>query len=231
MGVYVIKNGNIQVNNQIRDKEVRVIDASGKMIGIMSAKEALRMAEKSDLDLVKISSNVLPPVCKIMDYKKYIFDLNKKQKEMKKNQKAVVTKKIRMSSTIEKNDLSFKEKNASKFLSEGNKVKVCLIFREREPNFETAEQILSEFANAVKDFGIIEKAPNMEGRNVVMILARIKTKIKINKRVQYFALFYAIRTFLVFFNSFFFIVFINHFIIYFQTKKLICFTQLCCSFR
>lgn len=178
MGVYVIKNGNIQVNNQIRDKEVRVIDASGKMIGIMSAKEALRMAEESDLDLVKISSNVLPPVCKIMDYKKYIFDLNKKQKEMKKNQKAVVTKEIRMSSTIEKNDLSFKEKNASKFLSEGNKVKVCLIFRERESNFETAEQILSEFANAVKDFGIIEKAPNMEGRNVVMILAPNKNKNK-----------------------------------------------------
>ncbi|NSW89625.1 MAG: translation initiation factor IF-3 [Firmicutes bacterium] len=159
------------VNEEIRDKEVRLIDVDGTMIGIMSAKEAQKIANSRNLDLVKIAPKANPPVCRIMDYGKYMFELSKKEKEARKNQKVINVKEVRMNPTIEENDFNFKAKNAMRFLQDGDKVKVIVRFRGREINYTSiGQEMLERFAEAVKDVGVVEKKPRLEGKNMVMIL-------------------------------------------------------------
>lgn len=159
------------INEQIRDKEVRLIDADGTMLGIMTSKDAQMLANSKSLDLVKIAPQAVPPVCRIMDYGKYMFELAKKEKEARKNQKIVSIKEVRLSASIEDHDFDFKVKNAIKFLKDGDKVKVSVKFRGREMNYTSlGEQVLEKFAEAVKEFGTVEKKPKLEGRNMLMII-------------------------------------------------------------
>ena len=163
------------INEQIRDKEVRVIGADGEMIGIMSSKEAQALAREAELDLVKISPNATPPVCKVMNYGKYLFELTKKAKEAKKNQKVVEIKEVWLSMTIDVGDLNVKAKQASKFLASGNKVKVSIRMRGRQMAYtELGMDVMKRFYEIVKDYGTMEKQPLTEGRNIWMMLAPIK---------------------------------------------------------
>ena len=158
-------------NEEIRDKEVRLIDVDGTMIGIMSAKEAQKIANMKNLDLVKIAPKANPPVCRIMDYGKYMFELSKKEKEARKNQKVISVKEVRMNPTIEENDFNFKARNAMRFLKDGDKVKVIVRFRGREINYASiGQEMLEKFYDMVKDVGVIEKKPRLEGKNMVMII-------------------------------------------------------------
>lgn len=167
----VISKNELMINEEIRDKEVRLIDADGTMIGIMSSKEAQKIANSKNLDLVKIAPQAVPPVCRIMDYGKYMFELAKKEKEAKKNQKVINIKEVRISPGIEEHDFGFKVKNAYKFLKDGDKVKVSVKFRGREMNYTSlGEEVLEKFAESVKDVGTVEKKPKLEGRSMVMIL-------------------------------------------------------------
>ena len=160
-----------QLNEEIRDKEVRVIGAEGGQLGIMSAEEANRIAEEQGLDLVKISPNAVPPVCKIMDYSKFCFDQKKREKEAKKNQKVVEIKEIRMSPSIDTNDLNTKVKSALKFLGDGNRVKVSVRFRGREmAHTNIGEKLLMDFAEACAEVATMEKNPKLEGRFMAMFL-------------------------------------------------------------
>ena len=159
------------VNEQIRDKEVRLIDVDGTMLGIMSSKEAQKLANSKNLDLVKIAPQAVPPVCRIMDYGKYMFDLAKKEKEARKKQKEINVKEVRLSSSNEEHDFNFKLKNAVKFLKDGDKVKVSIKFRGREMNYTSlGQQILEKFADAIEEFAVVERKPKLEGRNMFMIL-------------------------------------------------------------
>jgi translation initiation factor IF-3 len=171
MEVLIIRKNDVPINEEIMEKEVRLIDADGSMIGIISTKEALQMAISKNLDLVKIAANATPPVCKIIDYGKVLFEQSKKDKEAKKNQKIVSLKEIRITPTIEEHDFDFKVKNAFKFLEEGNKVKISIRFRGRELRYTSnGLDALAKFADAVKDVGIIEKQPRLEGKSMAMIL-------------------------------------------------------------
>lgn len=159
------------MNEMIRDREVRLIDADGAALGVMSSKDAQQIASTKNLDLVKIVPNALPPVCKIMDYGKSMFEQAKKEKEARKNQKVVSLKEVRLSATIEEHDFDFKMKNACKFLQEGDKVKVSIRFRGREMKYTVAgKEVLEKFAEAVNDVGVVEKQPKLEGRSMMMIL-------------------------------------------------------------
>jgi len=159
------------INEEIRDKEIRLIDADGSMIGIVPTKEAQIMAVSKNLDLVKIAPQAAPPVCRIMDYGKYMFELAKKEKEAKKNQKIVSIKEVRISASIEDHDFSFKVKNALKFLQDGNKVKVSIKFRGREMNYTSlGVEVLGKFAEAIEEVGVVERKPKLEGRSMIMIL-------------------------------------------------------------
>ncbi|MCR4434881.1 MAG: translation initiation factor IF-3 [Clostridiales bacterium] len=159
------------INEEIRDKEIRLIDVDGTMLGIMSAKDAQKLANSKNLDLVKIAPQAVPPVCKIMDYGKYMFELAKKEKEARKNQKVINIKEVRISPSIEDHDFSFKVKNAYRFLKEGDKVKVSVKFRGREMNYTSlGDEVLGKFAEAVKDVGTVERKPKLEGRSMIMIL-------------------------------------------------------------
>jgi translation initiation factor IF-3 len=160
-----------QLNEEIRDKEVRVIGFEGAQLGIMSAAEANALAEEQGLDLVKISPNATPPVCKIMDYSKFCFDQKKKEKEAKKNQRVVEVKEIRMSPSIDTNDLNTKVKSALKFLGDGNRVKVSVRFRGREmAHTNIGEKLLMDFAEACAEVATMEKNPKLEGRFMAMFL-------------------------------------------------------------
>ena len=161
-----------QLNEEIRDKEVRVIGPDGTMLGIMSAAEALKQAEEQDYDLVKISPNAVPPVCKIMDYGKFRFEQMKKEKEARKNQHVVEIKEIRMSPGIGENDLNTKLKSALKFLADGDRVKVSIRFRGREmAHTHLGEVILRDFAAKCEEVANLDKAPKLEGRNMSMFLS------------------------------------------------------------
>lgn len=176
--VLIIKKEQGQMNAQIRDKEVRLIDADGTMIGVVTSKEAQSRANEKELDLVKISPNANPPVCKIMDYGKFLYEQAKKEKEAKKKQIIVELKEIRLSSKIEEHDFNFKVKNALKFLDDGDKVKVFVRFRGREINHSIrGREVLTKFAETVQEFGKVERPPLMEGRSMSMILAPIKAKV------------------------------------------------------
>ncbi len=166
-----------QLNEEIRDKEVRLIGEDGAQLGIMSADAANEMAEEQGLDLVKISPNAVPPVCKIMDYSKFCFDQKKREKEARKNQRVVEIKEIRMSPSIDTNDLNTKIKNAQKFLREGNRVKVSVRFRGREmAHTNLGEKLLMDFAAACAEDSTMEKNPKLEGRFMAMFLTPKNSK-------------------------------------------------------
>lgn len=159
------------INEEIRDKEIRLIDADGTMLGVMSAKDAQKMANSKNLDLVKIAPQAAPPVCRIMDYGKYMFELSKKEKEAKRNQKIISIKEVRLSASIEDHDFEFKSKNACKFLQDGDKVKVSVKFRGREMHYTSlGAEVLEKFAETVKEYGIVERKPKLEGKSMIMIL-------------------------------------------------------------
>ena len=160
------------INEQIRDREISLIGSNGEQLGIMSAREAMKLAEEAELDLVKIAPNAKPPVCKIIDYGKYRYELARKEKEAKKKQKTVEVKEIRLSPNIDTNDLNTKVNAAKKFLSKGNKVKITLRFRGREmAHIAQSKHILDDFAKEVEDMAVVEKAPKQEGRSISMVLA------------------------------------------------------------
>ena len=159
------------INEQIRDKEVRLIGENGDQLGIMSAREAMKLAQEAELDLVKIAPTAKPPVCKIIDYGKYRYEQARKEKEAKKKQKTVEVKEVRLSPNIEGNDLNTKVNNARKFLEKGNKVKVTLRFRGREmAHMQTSKHILDDFAELLKDVASIEKPAKLDGRSMSMVL-------------------------------------------------------------
>ena len=160
------------INEQIRDKEVRLIGADGEQLGIMSAREAYKLAQEAELDLVKIAPGAKPPVCKIIDYGQYRYELARKEKEARKKQKTVELKEVRLSPNIDTNDLNTKMNAARKFISKGNKVKVTLRFRGREmAHVQASKHILDDFAEALADIAVVEKAPKLEGRSMGMVLA------------------------------------------------------------
>ena len=165
----------MQINEQIRDREVRVISSTGEQLGIMSAKDALKKAEEKNLDLVKIAPTAKPPVCKIMDYGKYRFEQAKREKEARKNQKVVEIKEIRLSLNIDTHDFQTKVNHAEKFLKAGNKVKVSIRFRGREmAHPELGLTSMEKFAEACSEFSSIEKPAKREGRQMLMFLAPVK---------------------------------------------------------
>ncbi len=170
--VFHIANAVHQINEEITDKEIRLIGDEGEQLGIMSAEEALRIATEREMDLVKIAPGSNPPVCKIMDYGKFRFEQAKKEKENKKNQRVIEIKEIRMSPGIDTNDFNTKLKNGQKFLSEGNRVKVSVRFRGREmAHTDIGAQLLKDFAAQCADFANMDKAPKLEGRNMSMFLS------------------------------------------------------------
>ena len=164
-----------QINGQIRDKEVRVISADGEQLGIMSSRDALRIAEEKNQDLV--APQAKPPVCKIMDYGKYKFEQTKREKEARKNQHTVELKEVRLSLKIDKHDFDTKVNNAIKFLKAGNKVKVSIRFRGREMAHPEAGKVnMEKFAEAVSEYGTVEKQPKLEGRQMLMFIAANNAK-------------------------------------------------------
>ena len=166
-----------QLNEEIRDKEIRLIGENGEQLGITSADDALRIAEDRGLDLVKISPQAVPPVCKLMNYGKFRFEQAKREKEAKKNQHVVEIKEIRMSPGIDVGDFNTKLKNAQKFLADGNRVKVSVRFRGREmTHTNLGEQLLQQFGEACTEIATTEKAPKLEGRNMSMFLSPKTTK-------------------------------------------------------
>ncbi len=158
----------------IRDNELRIISAEGEQLGVMDARSAQKIANDKGLDLVKISPNAKPPVCKIMDYGKYKFELAKREKENRKNQKVVNIKEVQLSPSIDTNDFNTKAKQAIKFLKSGDKVRVKVRFRGRElSHSEIGKTLLERFAETVKEFGTVEKPAKLEGRNMLMFLGPV----------------------------------------------------------
>ena len=167
----------LMINEEIRSSKVRLIDDEGEQIGVIPIKEALKMAEDKHLDLVNVAPNAKPPVCKILDYGKYKYDALKKEKEAKKNQKVINVKEIRLSPNIEKHDLEVKANQASKFLSNENRVKVSVRFRGRELGHkDLGKEVLDKFYELTKDVGQIEKKPSMEGRMMIMFMGPLTDK-------------------------------------------------------
>ena len=161
----------LMINEQIRDKEVRLIGEDGEQLGVMPARDALQMAKDAELDLVKIAPTAKPPVCKIIDYGKYRYELARKEKEAKKKQKVIEVKEVRLSPNIDTNDLSTKMGAARKFLEKGDKVKVTLRFRGREmAHMSKSRYILEDFAKELADIAVIDKPSKVEGRSMVMFL-------------------------------------------------------------
>ena len=170
--VLTIANAVHQINEEILDKEVRLIGDQGEQLGIMSAQEALKIAVEKELDLVKIAPGSKPPVCKVMDYGKFRFEQAKKEKEAKKNQRVIEIKEIRMSPGIGENDFNTKLKNGQKFLNDGDRVKVSVRFRGREmAHTDIGEQLLKDFAAKCADIATLDKNPKLEGRNMSMFLS------------------------------------------------------------
>lgn len=162
----------LMINEQIRDKEVRVIGENNEQLGIMSIEEAMKVAEEAGVDLVKIAPNAQPPVCRVIDYGKFRYEQARKEKEAKKKQKVIEIKEIRMSPNIDTNDLNTKIASARKFLAKGDRVKVTLRFRGREmAHMNSSKYILDDFAQALEDVAVVEKAAKVEGRSLTMFLA------------------------------------------------------------
>lgn len=166
------KNASIEINEQIRDREVRVIGADGEQLGIMTSKDAYMMAKEKDLDLIKIAPTATPPVVKIADFGKYRYEMMRKEKEAKRNQRVTELKEIRMTPNIDQNDLNTKLSAARKFLEKGNKVKVALRFRGREMSrMNQSKYILDDFAEQLKDIAILDKPAKVEGRNMAIVIS------------------------------------------------------------
>lgn len=171
-GVFTISKQAHQINEEIRDKEVRLVSAEGEQLGIMPVAEAMAKAEEASLDLVKISPNATPPVCKLMDYGKYRFEQTKREKEAKKNQRVVEIKEVRMSPSIDVNDFNVKLRNAQKFLGEGDRVKVTVRFRGREmAHTEIGRDLLLKFAEQCAEVATMEKEPKLDGRHMSIFLS------------------------------------------------------------
>jgi translation initiation factor IF-3 len=167
-----ISSKELQINEEIRDREIRVIDADGSQLGIMSAAQALEIAMQKELDLVKIAPQATPPVCKVMNYGKYRFEQTKREKEAKKNQHVVEIKEVRLSLGIDTHDFETKVNHAKRFLTSGNKVKVSIRFRGREmAHTENGLVIMKQFSDACEEFGNVEKAAKLEGKSMMMFLA------------------------------------------------------------
>lgn len=163
----------LMINEQVRDREVRLIGPEGEQLGLMSAKDAMKKAREYDLDLVKIAPHAKPPVCKIIDYGKYRYELARKEKEAKKKQKTIDVKEIRLSPNIDSNDLNTKISKARKFLTKGDKVKVTLRFRGRElAHVNASKGILDDVADQLSDIAVVDKKPKFEGRSMIMFLTQ-----------------------------------------------------------
>lgn len=161
----------LMINEQIRDREIRLIGENGEQLGVMPTKEAMRLAKEAELDLVKIAPTAKPPVCKIIDYGKYRYELVRKEKEAKKKQKVIEVKEVRLSPNIDVNDLNTKVSAARKFIQKGNKVKVTLRFRGREmAHVQSSRHILDDFAKELEDIAVVDKPAKMEGRSIMMFL-------------------------------------------------------------
>lgn len=174
-----------KINDDIKDKEIRVTDSTGEQLGVMSTKDAQELALSKDLDLVMIAPQATPPVCKIMDYGKYLFETAKREKEARKNQKVIVIKEVKLSPQIEDHDVEYKLKNAKKFLKEGDKVKVSVKFRGREMAYtQIGAEVLAKFAEALVDDGVLEKKPGMEGRSMIMIMGPKPEDKKVSKKSE-----------------------------------------------
>ena len=159
------------INEQIRDREIRLIGENGEQLGIMFARDAYKMAQEAELDLVKIAPTAKPPVCKIIDYGKYRYELARKEKEARKKQKVIDVKEVRLSPNIDTNDLNTKVGAARKFLEKGDKVKVTLRFRGREmAHMSKSKYILDDFAESLADIAVVDKPSKVEGRSMVMFL-------------------------------------------------------------
>lgn len=159
------------INEEIRDREVRLIGADGAQLGVLPTQRALELAEEAELDLVKIVPNAQPPVCKLMDYDKHRYEQAKREREMRKNQKTISVKEVQLSATIEENDVQTKAKNAVKFLQGGDKVKVSIRFRGRQiTHTEIGLKVMQDFVDRTKDVAVVEKRPSLEGRHMIMIL-------------------------------------------------------------
>ncbi len=172
MEVLTINQKEMSINEEIRDKEVRVIDSDGSQLGIMDAKRALTLAAERNLDLVKIAPQAQPPVCRIMDYGKFRFERAKSEKEARKKQKVVEIKEVRMSLNIDVHDFNTKANQATKFLKSGDKVKVSVRFRGREmTHTQLGKDLLYRFRDTVAEYGTVEKEPKMEGRSMAMFIA------------------------------------------------------------
>lgn len=159
------------INDEIRDKEVRLIGANGEQLGVMPTRQAMEMAEQANLDLVKIVANALPAVCKLMDYDKHRYEQSKRERDLRKNQRIVTLKEVQLSATIEENDVQTKFKNAVKFLEDGDKVKVSIRFRGRQiAHADIGMKIMQDFAARIEEYGTVERRPLLEGRHMIMIL-------------------------------------------------------------
>lgn len=168
----IISNKELQINDEIREKELRVIDSDGTQLGILSAQKALEIAAERNLDLVKIAPKGVPPVCKIMDYGKYRFEQAKREKEAKKNQRVIDIKEIRLSLNIDTHDFNTKLSHATKFIKAGNKVKVSIRFRGREMGHpQIGYNMMEKFADALNEIAVVEKPAKLDGRNMLMFLA------------------------------------------------------------
>ena len=162
----------LMINEEIRDREVRVVDQNGEQLGVMPIRQALNLAEEQELDLVKIAPQAKPPVCKLMDYGKYRFEQSKREREIRKNQKVIEVKEVRLSATIEDHDIDVRVKNAIKFLQDGNKVKVTIRFRGRQiTHSEIGREVMRDFAERIKEYGTVDKQPMIEGRNMSMFVS------------------------------------------------------------
>ena len=175
MARYTTIKEQYQINEEIRDREVRVISATGEQLGIMSSAEALRLADEENLDLVKISPNAVPPVCKILNYGKFKFEQTKREKENRKNQKVIELKEIYLSMTIDVGDLNVKAKKTMEILGEGNKVKVSIRMRGRQmAHASMGVDVMKRFFDMLDGKAVMDKAPVTEGRNILMILSPAK---------------------------------------------------------
>ena len=174
---FAIASKELQVNEQIRDAEVRVIGEDGAQLGVMSARDAQKLADERDLDLVKIAPTAVPPVCKIMDFGKYRFEQAKREKEAKKNQHVTEIKEVRLGLNTDVGDFNTKVRHAIRFLQDGDRVKVSIRFRGRELGHpEIGTEAMGRFAEACKEFGTVDKPAKMEGRHMMMFLAPVSTK-------------------------------------------------------
>lgn len=170
--VWKINTNDLMINEEIRDREIRLVDENGEQLGIMPTRQAMELAEQRELDLVKIAPQARPPVCKLMDYGKYKFEQSKRDREIRKNQKVITVKEVRLSATIEDHDVDVREKQARKFLQDGDKVKVSIRFRGRQiTHSEIGLEVMKDFAERLKDDGVVERRALTEGRNMTMILA------------------------------------------------------------